>query len=73
NKSLSINNYVNYGIYHSVNDTYKANKELLKLIKNLDFKNINEVDLFYLSKSLETNKDFKQLFFNILANSYLNN
>ena len=64
---------MNYGIYHSVNDTYKANKELLKLIKNLDFKNINEVDLFYLSKSLETNKDFKQLFFNILANSYLNN
>ena len=73
NKALSINSYVSYSIYQSVNDEYNTNKELLKLIKNLDFKNINEVDLFYLSKSLKMNKDFRQLFFNILANSYLNN
>ena len=73
NKSLSIKNYVNYSIYSSINEINKTNKELLKLIKNLDFKNINEVDLFYFSKSLVTNKDFNQLFFNILANSYLNN
>jgi hypothetical protein len=66
-------NYTNFSVYNAIEDSEKSNKELLILLKDMNFSDINELDLLYLSKGLNYNKDFRQLFFNILIYSYLDN
>ena len=46
---------------------------IYETLKEMNFSDINELDLLYLSKGLNFNKDFRQLFFNILIYSYLDN
>ena len=72
-KINEVKNYTNYSLYNSIEDYEKSNKELLILLKEMNFSDINELDLLYLSKGLNFNKDFRQLFFNILIYSYLDN
>ena len=72
-KTNEVKNYTNYSLYNSIEDYEKSNKELLILLKEMNFSDINELDLLYLSKGLNFNKDFRQLFFNILIYSYLDN
>ena len=72
-KLNEVKNYTNFSLYNSIEDSEKSNKELLILLKEMNFSDINELDLLYLSKGLNYNKDFRQLFFNILIYSYLDN
>ena len=72
-KINEVNNYTNFSLYNSIGDTEKSNQELLFLLKEMNFSDIHELDLLFLSKSLNSNKDFRQLFFNILIYSYLDN
>ena len=69
----NVKNYTNFSLYNAIEDSEKSNKELLILLKDMNFSDINELDLLYLSKGLNYNKDFRQLFFNILIYSYLDN
>ena len=72
-KVNAVKNYTNYSLYNSIEDSEKSNQELLFLLKEMKFSDINELDFLYLSKGLNYNKDFRQLFFNILIDSYLDN
>ena len=72
-KINEVNNYTNFSLYNSIGDTEKSNQELLFLLKEMNFSDIHELDLLFLSKNLNSNKDFRQLFFNILIYSYLDN
>ena len=72
-KLNEVKNYTNFSLYNAIEDSEKSNKELLILLKEMNFSDTNELDLLYLSKGLNNNKDFRQLFFNILIYSYLDN
>jgi hypothetical protein len=72
-KINEVKNYTNFSLYNAIEDSEKSNKELLILLKEMNFSDTNELDLLYLSKGLNYNKDFRQLLFNILIYSYLDN
>ena len=82
NKDLSLNknnaqslnnNYNNLSIYNNSNNIIERNLELLLILKSLNLNYINQIDLYYISKSQSNNPVFNKIFLNLISNKYLNN
>ena len=70
-KYINYRKYSNLLLYAKTNSINHKYMELLNIIKNIKFSNINEVDLFYINLAVEDEYTLRQLMINLISHNYL--